>query len=76
MAKEILTDEMVELEIERLWGSEEVKLAKKEMNIKYKRRQYMYQLRCLEKRGKQLMAEGITMDNIESRLFGEMEDLT
>ena len=75
MAKEILTDEMVELEIERLWSSEEVKLAKKEMNIKYKRRQYMYQLRCLEKRGKQLMAEGITMENIEKELFGEMEEL-
>lgn len=75
MAKEILTDEMVEMEIERLWSSEEVKLAKKEMNIKYKRRQYMYQLRCMEKRGKQLMAEGITMENIESKLFGEMGDL-
>lgn len=76
MAKEkYMTDEMVEIEIERLQDSEEVKLAKKEMNIKYKRRQYMYQLRCMEKRGKQLMAEGITMENIESKLFGGMEDL-
>ena len=76
MAKEkYMTDEMVEIEIERLQDSEEVKLAKKEMNIKYKRRQYMYQLRCMDKRGKQLMAEGITMENIESKLFGGMEGM-
>ena len=74
MAKEILTDEMVELEIARLWDSEAVKLAKKEQNIKYRRRQQMYQLRLMEKRGKQLMSEGITMENIEAKLFGEMED--
>jgi hypothetical protein len=30
----------------------------------------MYQLRNLEKRGKQLSKKGITMDNIESELFG------
>ena len=75
MGKEFLTDEMVEIEIARLQASDAVKLAKKEQSIKYKRRQQMYQLRCVEKRGKQLMAEGITMDNIESKLFGEMEDL-
>ena len=71
MAKDFLTDEQVELEIARLSTSAEVQLAKKEMNIKYKRRQYMYQLRCLEKRGKQLMDDGVTMENIESVLFGE-----
>lgn len=76
MAKEkFMTDEMVEIEIARLQASDAVKLAKKEQNIKYRRRQQMYMLRCLEKRGKQLMAEGITMENIEAELFGEMEDL-
>lgn len=70
MAKDFLTDQEVELEIERLLDSDEVKLAKKEQRILYKRRQYMYQLRNLEKRGKQLSKKGITIDNIESELFG------
>ena len=37
-----LTDEQVEIEIERLLNSEDVALAKKEIRIKDKRRQYMY----------------------------------
>ena len=75
MAKDFLTDEQVEMEIERLLDSDEVKLAKKEMRIKYKRRQYMYQLRNMEKRGQQLADKGITMDNIEIMLFGGAEEL-
>ena len=75
MAKEILTDEQVEVEIARLLSTEEVQLAKKETAIKYRRRQYMYQLRCMEKRGKQLKEEGFTMDNIESKLFGGTEEI-
>lgn len=71
MSKEILTDFQVEQEIERLLNSENVKLAKKEQKILYKRRQYMYQLRTLEKRGKQLAQKGITMDNMEAELFGQ-----
>ena len=62
MKKDILTDEQVEQEIERLLESPLVKLAKKEMRIKYKRRQYLYQLRNYEKRGKELQKAGITMD--------------
>lgn len=80
MAKDFLTDEQVEIEIERLQESEDVKLAKKEIRIKYKRRQYMYQLRSMEKRGAELRAAGITYENIESRLFGadfeEIEGMT
>ena len=75
MAKEFLSDLEVEKEIERLLDSEEVKLAKKEQRILYKRRQYMYGLRTMEKRGKQLAKEGITMDNIEAKLFGNVNDL-
>lgn len=60
MAKDFLTDEDVELEIERLMESEAVKLAKREKQYKYKRRQYLYTLRWYEKRGKELMAAGIT----------------
>lgn len=63
MAKEIMTDEDVELEIERLNESEAVQLAKKEHQWKYKRRQYMYTLRWYEKRGKELLAQGVTLDN-------------
>lgn len=62
MKKGILTDEQVEKEIEKLIDSPLVKLAKKELRIKYKRRQYLYQLRNLEKRGRELQKSGITMD--------------
>jgi len=71
MAKDFMTDEQVEMEIARLNASEEVQLAKKETRIKYKRRQYMYQLRCMEKRGEQLKQQGITLENMESVLFGD-----
>lgn len=74
MAKDWLTDEQVELEISRLLHSDAVQLAKKEIRIKYKRRQYMYQLRNMEKRGRQLEADGITLDNIEKRLFGDIPE--
>ena len=76
MAKDFLTDEEVEFEIERLLHSEEVQLAKKEIRIKYKRRQYMYQLRNMEKRGKELTKQGVTLDNIEDVLFGDIEEET
>ncbi len=69
MPRELMTDEMVEIEIERLLQSEDVKLAKKEQQIKTRRRQYMYSLRCMEKRGKQLAKQGLTVENIEAELF-------
>lgn len=71
--KDFMTDEQVEAEIARLLDSEEVLLAKKETRIKNKRRQYMYQLRTMEKRGKQLKDNGITLDNIEEMLFSQQE---
>lgn len=71
---EIMTDEDVEFEIKRLWASDAVKLAKKEQQIKYRRRQQMYQLRCMEKRGLQLMSQGIDLDNIEMKLFEGADD--
>ena len=72
--KDFLTDEQVEMEISRLLNSDAVKLAKKETRIKLRRRQYMYGLRTMEKRGKELAKQGITLDNIEARLFGEIEE--
>lgn len=71
---EILTDEQVEIEIERLLNSEEVRLAKKETRIKQRRRQYMWSLRSMEKRGKELKKMGVTRDNMEHKLFGEPVD--
>lgn len=56
-----LTDEMVEEEITRLSQSPYVKLARAEQRIKYRRRQYLYQLRDLEKRGKKLESEGFNL---------------
>lgn len=49
--KRILTDEEVEQEIKRLTTDEDVRLARAEQRIKYRRRQYLYQLRDLKKRG-------------------------
>lgn len=62
MAREYLTDAQVEQEIERLQKSPLVKLAKKEMRIRFKRRQYLYSLRSFEKRGRELLDAGITED--------------
>ena len=73
-SKDFLTDEQVETEIERLLNSDAVKLAKKETRIKLRRRQYMYSLRTMEKRGKELAKQGITLENIEARLFGEVDE--
>lgn len=70
--REFLTDAEIETEIQRLLNSDDVKLAKKEQRILYRRRQYCYQLRNMEKRGKQLKADGITLDNMEAKLFGDM----
>lgn len=64
MAKEFMTDEMVEEEIARLQQSHHVKLARKEEAIRNRRRQYMYTLRMYEKKGKQLEAEGVTMETL------------
>ena len=60
-----LTDEMVEEEIARLSQSPYVKLARAEQRIKYRRRQYLYQLRDLEKRGKKLESEGFNLEEEE-----------
>ena len=53
-----LTDEAVEEEIARLSESTYVRIARAEQRQKYRRRQYLYQLRTLEKRGRELADEG------------------
>lgn len=61
-----LTDEQVEAEIDRLNASEAVALARYERRLQYRRRQYLYQLRDLEKKGKELMAAGMTREFLEA----------
>lgn len=68
--RDYLTDEQVEREIERLLDSDMVKLAKKEEYVRNRRRQYLYCLRSLEKKGKELAESGITMEVLESMLKG------
>ena len=65
MAREFMSDEMVEDEILRLQNSPLVKLARREEAIRNRRRQYMYQLRMYEKKGKALEAQGITLEELE-----------
>lgn len=65
MPKEFLSDAQVEKEISRLTNSEAVKLARREQRIKYRRRQQLYTLRVLEKRGRQLMEQGVTMEALD-----------
>lgn len=75
MAKELMTDAEVEIEIERLKESDAVKLTQKERQYMYRRRQYMYTLRWYEKRGKELMAVGVTekdfADSVDAGEGGE-----
>jgi hypothetical protein len=61
-----LTDEQVEAEIARLNASEAVALARREQRLKYRRRQYLYQLRDLEKKGKALLDSGITREVLDA----------
>ena len=73
MAKDYgLTDEQVEREIERLSKSPMVALARKKHRYDYRRRQYLYQLRDLEKKGKALAEAGFTMENLDE-MAAELE---
>ena len=70
MAKDFLTDEQVEIEIEKLTESPYVKLARKDEQIRYRRRQRLYTLRNYEKKGKELAKSGITMEILEAMAKG------
>lgn len=65
MARDFMSDEMVEEEILRLQASHHVKLARREEAIRNRRRQYMYQLRMYEKKGMALEAQGVTLEELE-----------
>lgn len=74
MPKDFLTDEAVEREIARLTNTPAVKLARREQRLKYKRRQQLYTLRALEKRGHELAAAGITIENLDAMMAIAEED--
>lgn len=65
MPREILTDEQIESEVERLTKSPYAKLARAEQRLKYRKRQYLYTLRNLEKRGMELEKEGFDPNEFE-----------
>ena len=69
-----LTDEEVEEEIERLSNSEAVALARREARLRYKRRQFLYQLRDLEKKGQALLNAGITREVLDAMYSCDTED--
>lgn len=69
-----LTDEQVEAEIARLNASEAVALARYEARLKYRRRQFLYNLRDLEKKGRALMAAGLTRDVLDALYKNEEEE--
>jgi hypothetical protein len=64
----VRTLEGIEQEIERLRKSEHVRLFEKHQRLINKRRTYMNQLRWYERKGKELAANGMTLENIEEKL--------
>jgi hypothetical protein len=70
-----LTDAEVEAEIERLNASEAVALARRKLRLEYRRRQYLYQLRDLEKKGKALIKAGITREILDRMYAATGDDL-
>lgn len=74
MSRNILTEEEVEREIARLTKSDAVRLAQAEVNIKYRRRKHLYNLRILERRGKELQSLGITAETLEEYAKLESEE--
>lgn len=73
MARECLTDEQVEREIEMLQKSPYVKLANRERRLRERRRMYLYNLRQLEKKGRALEEAGITMYVLDAG-YADMEE--
>lgn len=65
MARVCLTDAEVEREIEQLQKSPYVALANKERRVRNRRRMYLYGLRQLEKKGKELELAGVTMEVLD-----------
>lgn len=61
-------DTALETEIARLREDEHVKLARRYEYARTCRKQYLYQLRWYQKKGRELAALGVTMDNLDEML--------
>lgn len=70
-----ITDEEVEIEIAALRADPDVQLAKAEAREKYRRRQYLYGLRSLKKRGQQLRSDPEYAWLVEAVEGGESDDV-
>ena len=74
MKAKALTDAQIDSEIERLNASPLVKLARKERNIRMRRRKYYYDLKWLEQRGNELANAGFTLESLDLLDIGEEEE--
>lgn len=66
-------DTALETEIARLREDEHVKLAKRYEYARNRRKQYLYKLRWYQKKGRELAALGVTMDNLDEMLCSSEE---
>ena len=66
-------EDHLEQEISILNKSPLVALARKEQRARYQKQQRLYQLRWLEKRGRQLQEAGVTMESLSEQMKRERE---
>ncbi len=66
-------DAAVEAEIAHLSADEYVRLAKRYERARNRRKQYLYQLRSYQKKGRELAALGVTLDNLDEMLCSAEE---
>lgn len=69
-----IPDEELDAEIARLKKSPDVKLAQKYRRIINRRRIYLSELRCAERQGKELRAQGITEETLDGAYEGSEDD--
>ncbi|MBQ3277491.1 MAG: hypothetical protein IJH47_10680 [Oscillospiraceae bacterium] len=70
-----MTDEELQAEIEMLSSSPYVQLARKDQRNKNLKRQRLYTLRWLEKRGRALADAGITMEILRAEAAALRDDM-
>ena len=68
---EYIPDEQLDEEIARLRKSPDVLLAQKYKRTMYRRRIYLSELRCAEKKGRELRAQGIDEDTLDGAYGGD-----
>lgn len=61
-------DAAIEAEIANLRADEYVRLAKRYEYARNRRKQYLYQLRYYQKKGRELADLGVTMENLDEML--------